>query len=105
MIDREFIKRLMWATEKTNPAIADVCQKQLKEFDNDVIQLELDNLPRFSFCSIPAGSFRQGEPIQVKFDSAGSEFSFRQGYKEDFVPAEDFSDDDFDNLDELFENL
>jgi len=99
MVDREFIKRLMLATEETNPAIADVCRKQFNGFDNDVIQLELDSLPRLSFCSIPAGSFRPNEPIQVRFDSAGSEFSFRQGYNEDFVLAEDFSDEDFDNLD------
>lgn len=101
MKDREFIKRLMWATEEVNPAIADVCQKQLKESDNDTTQLDLDSLPRLSFCILPAGSFRQDEPIQVRFDSAGSEFSFRQGYKEGFVLAEDFSDDDFDNLNEF----
>lgn len=103
MTDREFIKRLMLATESINFVIADVCQQQLKGADNDTIRLSLYSLPRYSFGLIPNGEINQYQDTQIVFDNSRNAFMFRQEVDRSFSDAIDFGDSDFETLDGFIE--
>ena len=95
MKNKTFIKKLMLATEYTNPSIAEVCRKQLEGFEGRFINLDLDSLPRYSFARIGA--------LHIAFDSQKNTFLYRVSANEAFKQADDFSSEDFDSLNGFLE--